>query len=242
VVCVASTPCQAFALPGRYTPLTEGGFQGWGCNRFCTLSELVAKGGYKPETDCITFRIEFTVDNKRLKLEQDISLLCKRLDLLEKRGNIPACMEWTLRNWSTLPLDVSFFSPVTLRGNQRWRGSIEKKKGGHVSIYLRYEKGYRPVKVDFKLMLLSSDGSPAIVRDLTHVYEPFEDGGYTGWGYHKFCTLDELRQKGAYSLEQDSITVRIEFNSEDLPSSERTPSASSAAPSATHLGSEESQP
>ena len=72
------------------------------------------------QVDSITFCIELTVDNKRLKLEQDLSVLCRRLDLLEKRGNLPGCIEWTLRDWSNLPFEVPFFSPVTLRGNQRF--------------------------------------------------------------------------------------------------------------------------
>jgi len=36
------------------------------------------------QRDSIAFRIEFTVDNKRLKLEQDLSQLVRRLDLIEQ--------------------------------------------------------------------------------------------------------------------------------------------------------------
>jgi MATH domain/Ring finger domain/TRAF-type zinc finger len=211
----SDVPVVTSSLTHTYQDAKNGGFQGWGCNRFTTIEHLIRKGGYNPTQDSITFLIEFVIDNKRLKLEQDMAVVYRRLDELEKRGDIPACMEWTINHWEALPSNVSSFSPVIFRDGKRWRASVEKSRSGHVSLYLRYEKGARPLKVNFKLILLAQDGSSAIARELSHVYERFEDGGYTGWGYHKFCRITDLYEKGAYNQEADSISVRVEFTTHE---------------------------
>ena len=56
--------------------------------------------------------------------------------------------------WSTRPTKKDLFSPECVRGDKRWRGSVQKSPDGIVSFYLRYESGPRPQTVSFKLMLI----------------------------------------------------------------------------------------